>query len=531
MPETAAPAPAHSARRRPSGPRIAAAALGALLAAGAAGAADLTFEPLGPWNGRRIYLSPARHADSGGRGECGHLGENDLAFSLAWNAANGDHYGDRYSPGSPWRNLRARGYRVRIGRGTASSAISGSNAWGADVHLPLHSNADVAGQCGRTDAARFGTVVIYWHASAGGPGLAAEVRRAVGTGGGATSPGTADSTCPNPGHPCTGITLGELRYTHAVAAYLEADFHTWSAGYAWLANSRVWGWRLGGAVDTFLGYPRLGGIAPSSGAAAVTASGAAAVTEASPLAAYPGFGHDPEADETRFECEEVERERRTAECMAAAGWDYRPQPPVAAAGLATPEEAAAWADVDPNRAYVERLSPAGRRDYHLALHGVEDPHAESADALADPADPLAGGCAGEALRAVPGVFAARNELREELLELERAIAGDPRVAGAERRWAACMTARGHAAETPAELLAAVDEAALAGAAEGGPAEVEALARLEAARPDAADCALQAGLPPALAEARAEHEELFVRRHRRMLDEHREQMKSAPERLP
>lgn len=515
MPETAPPAPTHAVRRRPAAPRIAAATLGALLAAAAAGAADLTFEPIGPWNGKRIYLSPARHADSGGRGECGQPGENDLAFSLAWNAANGDHYGDRYSPASPWRNLRTRGYRVRIGRGTASSAISGSNAWGADVHLPLHSNADVAGQCGRTDATRFGTVAIYWHASAGGPGLAAEVRRAVGTGGGATSPGTADSTCPNPGHPCTGITLGELRYTHAVAAYLESDFHTWSAGHAWLKNSRVWGWRLGGAVDTFLGYPRLGGIAPSSAAPAAEA--------ASPLAAYPGFGHDPEVDEARFEREEIERERRTSECMAAAGWDYRPQPPVAAGGFATPEEAAAWADLDPNRAYLERLSPAGRRDYHRALHGVEDPYAESADALADPADPLGGGCAGEALRAVPGVFAARNELREELRDLERAIAGDPRVAGAERRWAACMTARGHAAETPAALLAAVDEAALAGAAEAGPSEAEALARLEAARPDAADCALQAGLPAALSAARAEHEETFVRRHRRVLENHRDRV--------
>lgn len=521
MPATASPA--HAVRRRPAAPRpatpkILAAALGALLAAAAAGAADLVFEPLGPWNGQRIYLSPARHADSGGRGECGHPGENDLAFALAWNAASGDHYGDRYNPGSPWRSLRARGYRVRIGRGTASSAISGSNAWGADVHLPLHSNADVAGQCGRTTAARFGTVAIYWHASAAGPQLAGELRRAVGTGGGATSPGTADSTCPNPGHPCTGITLGELRYTHAVAAYLESDFHTWSAGHAWLANSRVWGWRLGGAVDAFLGYPRLAGTTAPAGAAP---GGEAA----SPLAAYPGFGHDPEADEARFEREERERERRTSECMAAAGWEYRPQPPVEADGFATPEEAAAWADADPNRAYVERLSPAGRREYHRTLHGVEDPYAESADALADPADPLGGGCAGAALLAVPGVFAARNELREEVRELERAIAGDPRVADAERRRSACMTARGHAAETPADLFAAVDEAALAGAAgASAAAEAEALARLDAARTDAADCALQAGLPPALAAARAEHEELFVRRHRRVLDGHLERMR-------
>ncbi len=230
-----------------------------LLAFGATAteAQDELYDPYGTWNGYRIYLSPARHSNSGSRGECGSLGENDLAYWAAWDATNGTYYWDAYNPSSVNRNLRARGYKVRIGRGTVTSAYQNSNAWGADLHIPMHSNADVADQCSRTDPSRFGTVVIYWHTSAGGPNLAAQLREKVGTltAGGEYSPGTNDYTCYNPGHPCTTITLAELRYTSATAAYLESEFHTWNTGYNWLYDSPVWAWRVGYAVDVHLNYP------------------------------------------------------------------------------------------------------------------------------------------------------------------------------------------------------------------------------------------------------------------------------------
>lgn len=231
----------------------AATGLALLSAAGVAEAqqADLIYEPYGTWNGYRVYLSPARHTDSGGRGECGTTGENDLAYWVAWDATNGTYYNDVYDPTAPGRNLLARGYRVRIGRGTVQSAITNSNAWGADIHIPVHSNADVTGQCSRTTASRFGTVVIYWSTSANGQALATQLRTTVG----ASSPGTSDQTCYNPGHPCTTINLGELRDTSAVAAYLETEFHTWTTGYNWIYNSPTWAWRIGSGVDAHLNYP------------------------------------------------------------------------------------------------------------------------------------------------------------------------------------------------------------------------------------------------------------------------------------
>jgi hypothetical protein len=480
-----------------------------LLWVGAVHAADLIYDPYGAWNGKRIYLSPARHSDAGSRGECGSTDENSLGYNLAYYATNGSYYSDAYNPTSSYRNLRARGYKVRIGRGTLQSAIDNSNAWGATLHIPMHSNADVAGQCSRTTASRFGTVIIYWHTSSGGPNLAAKLRDTVGAYSGATSPGTNDFTCYNPGHPCTTITLGELRYTVAVAAYMESEFHTWTTGYNWLTQSWQWGWRVGWAVDSHLGYPRgftsgLGGLAADS---------------TSPLAAYPGFGHDPERDAALFEKEEMARERQIAACMAAEGFSYWPQPSLELDGSMDPGKALALLEDHPNARYVSRLSPEGLRAYNLALYGVPDPNNPSADALHDPASPVGGGCSAEALRTVPSVYGAFNELREELDALEHAVAENPRVLAAQDLWAGCMAGRGWAVETPADLFAAVDEQAAFGAV-----SMDLEAELGRAQAVSADCALQTGFGATLAAVRAEQEARLVRTHRRLLNQHRRSLR-------
>lgn len=215
--------------------------LAACVLAAPAAAQDELYDPYGTWNGYRVYLSPARHTDAGGRGECGGNNENDMAYSAAWTVATGDNGYD----------LRSRGYKVRIGRGTLQSAIDNSNAWAAHVHVPMHSNADVTGQCARTDASRFGTVGIYWSSSANSKALTSSIHSWLAP----NSPGTHDYTCYNPGDPCTTITLGELRYTSATAAYIESEFHTWNNGITWLKNPYDWGWLVAGGIDEYLGYP------------------------------------------------------------------------------------------------------------------------------------------------------------------------------------------------------------------------------------------------------------------------------------
>jgi hypothetical protein len=217
---------------------------------------DLVYEPVGAWNGKRVYLSPARHTDAGSRGECGGsagmgtLDENTAAYRFAYYAATGNYVGTSTST-STGRNLRTRGYRVRVGRGTLSSAISNSNSWGAHIHIPIHSNAR-SEACSNTSAGSHGTVVIYKsYGSSGGEGLAGKIRDKIGP----VSPGTNDFTCHNSSS-CTSIScLGELCQTVAKAAYLEREFHTWNKGAAWMENDQYNTWRLGSAIDEFLGYP------------------------------------------------------------------------------------------------------------------------------------------------------------------------------------------------------------------------------------------------------------------------------------
>jgi len=203
-------------------------------------------------------LKSAVHSNGVGRGGCrgakrkGGFNENSAAFRFAYYAASGPFIG-RARTTNGLRNLRTRGYKVRIGRGTVSSAIRNSNAWGATVHIPIHSNAHKRGDCGSNNASRFGTHVIYKsYGNSGGQGLAGHLKTTIG----GASPGTNDLTCHNSSS-CTSFNcLGELCSTRAKAAYLEREFHTWNKGAKWMKTDQFNTWRLAWAVDRFLGYPR-----------------------------------------------------------------------------------------------------------------------------------------------------------------------------------------------------------------------------------------------------------------------------------
>lgn len=113
------------------------------------------------WNGHRIYLSPARHTDAGSRGECQLKNENTMAYGVASVAGNSSAGG-----------LTSRGYKVRIGTGTYQSAVSNSNAWGANAHVVLHSNSGAgSGTCASRSGSSRGTHVMYTDGSLGGASL------------------------------------------------------------------------------------------------------------------------------------------------------------------------------------------------------------------------------------------------------------------------------------------------------------------------------------------------------------------------
>lgn len=266
-------------------------------------------------------------------------------------------------------------------------------------------------------------------------------------------------------------------------------------------------------------------LAVGQTAAAQGNSDAQGPMSASPLAAYPGFGHHPQADDALFEREEAARERMIGQCMAAAGFEYRSAPSIDADDYPDLASALAAARTDPNELYVSSLDPAERERYFVALYGVPDPYSESAANLHDPASTLGGGCTAEAHRAIPGVYAAKNALRDELAILEQTVRTDSRVLAAEQRWSACMAERSHSYATPRDLHAEIDETLAQAEVFARPPAPEVAREHGSALADARVCDGQAGLRSAVVTARIEHEAAFVDAHRAVLDAHLKRLES------
>lgn len=241
--------------------------LGVILATSTpSSAADEEYLEIGSWNGKKIYLSPATHSDSGSRGECGGWDENQNGYFASYYAANTQYYADVYNPTFSENNLRERHYRVRIGRDSNSVKISNSNTWGATLHIPVHSNARGGVQNDPTKAqcdsrGPIGTHVLWW--SDAGHSLSIHMAEWIGRAGPTTygpleSPGTNDrDDCDNKVPLCTSISpLGELTQTNAVASYIELEFHDNTVGADWLRKSQQWAWRFSVGIDRYLGYPR-----------------------------------------------------------------------------------------------------------------------------------------------------------------------------------------------------------------------------------------------------------------------------------
>jgi hypothetical protein len=239
----------------------------------------------------------------------------------------------------------------------------------------------------------------------------------------------------------------------------------------------------------------------------------------SPLAAYPGFGHNVTADEARFDRESLAREKLTASCMQQQGFAYTVVPPVRI-DAANPGPEIALAQ-NPNVAYAESLSDERRVAYYMALYGVANPNSPAADDLFDRKAPGGGGCSGQAFAAIPSVYAAQSELNEEYLDLRRSIKQEPRVVAAERKWSACMQRSGHRYASSEELLAELDNAVAANKLT--PALQQ---RHEQAIAVARSCGQQSGLDTTIAQVRVEKETAFVAEHQALLKSHVERLNQA-----
>ena len=134
---------------------------------------------------------------------------------------------------------------------------------------------------------------------------------------------------------------------------------------------------------------------------------------ASALAEYPGFGHRPEEDMRSFAADEAKRQQIIFQCMRDAGLEYYPETGAIVRNTAAPAaEARKQRPRSRNEVYRESLSGEKLRQYNMTLFGVPDPNSQTE--LWDPSSPTGGGCWGEALRGVKGVFDASRALTRDM---------------------------------------------------------------------------------------------------------------------
>jgi hypothetical protein len=166
-------------------------------------------------NGNSVFLSPAGHEQKFG---CDDYEETANMRLVAESVAG---------------RLRAMGYVVYVGRGTAAQNISTSNALVPDFHVALHSNA--GGPCAQTEdgGGGAGTQLYYRVDSPGMQAIAELMLNAI-------APSSAVSRneriCLNDGADCNSFVIGEINQVNAPLAYVEAAFHTYQQDMIWLSS-------------------------------------------------------------------------------------------------------------------------------------------------------------------------------------------------------------------------------------------------------------------------------------------------------
>jgi len=156
--------------------------------------------------GVKVYLSPAHHG--GTNIGCAGFDEDVGARAVAGHAAAA---------------LKAKGFVVRVGEGDFKNNYADSNAWNADLHIPIHSNAGTWGCEKSSPANRGGTWTMYRTVGSHGQQLASQMLAALK----GESPGTNDQMVQR-------TDLLELKAS-ARTAYAEMGFHTYYWDTVWLA--------------------------------------------------------------------------------------------------------------------------------------------------------------------------------------------------------------------------------------------------------------------------------------------------------
>lgn len=146
-------------------------------------------------------------------------------------------------------------------------------------------------------------------------------------------------------------------------------------------------------------------------------------------------------------------------------------------GISTFVEPPRAGAVDPNAAYLAKLSAADRRAYRVALIGVDsdDPGAAAPSGVANTKS-----CVGQAQRALYGDMARYAALISKFDELDRRLQADPKVVKAVREWSACMKASGYRYAKEDDVTADLNRRleSIAGASAGGGTPGAAPARID-----------------------------------------------------
>lgn len=151
---------------------------------------------------KKIYLSPSnQYSNSYAKGNTNEMAQCDKIASAAATA------------------LRRCGFEVKVGKSgdTMQNRCRESDSFGADIHMPIHTNAYNGKVTG-------GTRIFCLNSN--GKSACSSVLKYLG----AISPGTADSVKYE-------TNLYEINVPAALTVYVECEFHDTATGASWIINN------------------------------------------------------------------------------------------------------------------------------------------------------------------------------------------------------------------------------------------------------------------------------------------------------